>query len=109
MHGLKWCTGLVLVHLVVIACLMLLSGCGFTESGDLYRDVSQKKAAKVADQTLENAYWMTCYASSVGAVRRKYGTSQENAFIYHNFCLRGATPGASPINPILELLKEEED
>lgn len=87
------------------ALIILVSGCGLTDSGDTFRNYFQEKAAKVTTQTLDNAVWFICDAASVGSIRKRFGSSPQTAFIYHNFCLRGINPKANIINPSLMIIK----
>ena len=44
------------------------------------------KAAEIQDQALANAEYAICNAFSVGAIRRRYGKSNELAAAYNNLC-----------------------
>lgn len=81
--------------------VILVSGCGLTDKGNAFRDYFQNKSQKVSKQMLDNAIWYTCEAASVGSIREKFGSSQESAYFYHNYCLRSINLGANVINPEL--------
>lgn len=72
--------------LILIAVLMLLSACGVTRKGDEIRDKVRDTVASVADQGLENAESLLCFASTVGSVRRRYGSNPERWESYWRFC-----------------------
>ncbi len=72
---------------ILLACLPLaLGGCGFTEKGNLIRDVIAKKAEAVAEQTLENNERYMCEFARVGAVKKKYGQTKADADAYNHIC-----------------------
>lgn len=85
------------------ALIVLVSSCGLTDKGDAFRDYFQNKQQKVSKQMLDNAIWYTCEAASVGSIREKFGSSQESAYFYHNYCLRGISLGSNVINPGLSV------
>lgn len=86
----------------LIVAAFVLSGCGFTETGDAFRTVIADKGAKAMDEGLANAEWFMCNAVSVGAVRRRYGHSPKLSFAYDVLCSRDQllplvpTPGSVP-------------
>ena len=67
----------------IILLAMFLGGCA---QGDLLRETIKVRGAKIADQGLADAMWVTCYAASVGAVVRKFGRTVEDAETYRAFC-----------------------
>ena len=91
--------------LLAFALVILVSGCGLTDKGNAFRNYFQEKAAIATTQMLDNSVWYTCEAASIGSIRKRFGSSQQTAFIYHNFCLRGINPNANIINPELNVQK----
>lgn len=76
-----------IMYLVLFFLLMLtLSACGLTPQGDAIREYVKETGATVADNALENAEWVICYAATVGSVKRRYGTSPESMAVYNEFC-----------------------
>lgn len=79
-------------------CLLLLAACGpFSEA----RQDFQVKAAQAADEALEIHVWGTCWAPSVGAVRRRFGVTIDSQAAYNDFCALSTPtsdlfPGAAP-------------
>lgn len=67
----------------VLAGAFLLAGC---ESIDTARDLIKQKGAKLADEGLTDAEWLVCSASSIGAIKRRYGRTVERADTYKEFC-----------------------
>ena len=63
--------------------LLLLGACGAIDTA---RDVVKVKGAEIADEALTDAEWVVCYASSVGAIKRRYGRTIESAGAYKDFC-----------------------
>lgn len=54
--------------------LAFLTGCGTV---DAYRSIAADKTADAADQSLETGMWLTCEGASVGAIMRRYPTTDE--------------------------------
>jgi len=97
-----------MVRFVIIAvCILTLSACGFTSSGDTYREAFKAKGKKVAGQTLENAEWVICRAAPVGSVKDRYGISEEKALAYRNLCKPNISDGPTIIGPPGMTIKEE--
>ena len=67
-----------------VALAILLSGCATTAR---LVDTAKVTGAGTSDRALQDAVWWTCYGSSVGAVKRLYGRSQERAELYREFCV----------------------
>jgi len=67
--------------------LLIIAGCGFTSEGDFARKAVKEYGAQAYDEGLENAEWFICNAVSVGAIRRKYGRTEERAQTYRQLCL----------------------
>ena len=83
---------------VVFGCLvvvMLLSGCG---TSDVYRGAVATHGAEAADDVLETSVWGVCMAATIGAVRRAYGDSRQEAQAYAEFCNNGGVGTADLIN-----------
>ena len=80
--------------------LLLLSGCGFTATGDWVRDTIKVKGAQAYDEGLANAEWELCEMSSIGSIKRRYGTSLDRSFAYNEFCDQSG---------IIDILQPEED
>jgi len=66
--------------------LLMVAGCGFTQEGDFARIAVKEYGAQAYDEGLENAEWFICNAVSIGAVRRKYGKTEERAQTYRRLC-----------------------
>ena len=77
---------------------VLLAGCGLTPQGDAVRSGIATKGAELADNALENAEWVVCFAASIGSVKRRYGVTPERAKEYSNFC---PTPTSGDIGTLL--------
>ncbi len=73
-----------LIYIPVILTLALLLGA--CETADTARDVIRVKGAQTSDQTLTDALWVVCKASTIGAIERRYGMTVESAQMYHRFC-----------------------
>ncbi len=71
---------------ILLPVLLLVGGCGFTEQGDLAREVISAKGAQAMDEGLRNAEFFICRAASVGAVMRRYGTTGEKARAWRILC-----------------------
>lgn len=63
----------------ILLIAFLMSGCAQLE-------VIKDKGAQVNDGVLDNAVWTTCYASSIGSIRRRFGVSPDSAAAYEMFC-----------------------
>ncbi len=66
--------------------LLLLAGCGLTLEGDAARLAVQQYGAQAYDEGLANAEWFICNAATIGAVRRKYGKTEDMAATYRRLC-----------------------
>ena len=66
-----------------ILALALLGGCATLDTA---RDVVKQKGAQAADTALLDAEWLVCKATSIGAVKRRYGQTMETAETYRRFC-----------------------
>lgn len=65
---------------------LLLAGCGFTPEGNLVRDTVKQAGAQAFDEGLANAEWFICNAATIGAIRRRYGKSEDMAQTYRRLC-----------------------
>ncbi len=65
---------------IYFALALLLGGCATA------RDVAKQKGAQAADSALLDAEWLVCKATSIGAVKRRYGQTVESAETYRRFC-----------------------
>ena len=74
--------------LYILGLIVLLGACGFTPQGNLIRDVVKQGTQKAGDAGLENAIWFMCEGAPVGAVKRRYG-STDAAEAYAKLCERG--------------------
>ena len=74
-----------LIHVLSLACV--LTGCGFTTTGDRVRDAAKQYGAQAMDEGLANAEFFICRAASVGSVFRRYGRSKETAEAWKTLCL----------------------
>lgn len=72
--------------IIALACLSLTVGCGFTKEGDLARTAVSEGGAQAMDEGLVNAEWFICNAASIGAVKRRYGRTKEQADSYNALC-----------------------
>ncbi len=72
----------------LFSCLFLLSSCASIEAG---KQIVALKGAEISDKALTDAVWWTCQGSSVGAVKRMYGTTAERAALYREFCKGSGT------------------
>jgi hypothetical protein len=62
---------------------LFLAGC---TSFDVGKTIAQDKGAEAADEALDLGIWHTCQASTIGAVRRRFGDSQDTWEMYQRFC-----------------------
>ena len=69
-----------------LALLLVLTACGFTETGAALRDAVTVKAAEAYDEGLANAELFICRAASVGSVQRRYGRSRDLAEAWRALC-----------------------
>lgn len=65
---------------------LFLAGCGLTSEGQLVKEAIKVKGAIVADAGLDNGLWFVCNATTIGSVRRLFGTSADRALAYRDFC-----------------------
>ncbi len=72
--------------LALILPLLSMTACGFTEQGDLARQVVSAKGAQAMDEGLVNAEFFICRAASVGSVTRRYGSTAEKARAWRTLC-----------------------
>lgn len=77
-----------------ILILIVLSGCG---TSDVYRGAVATHGAEAADDVLETSVWGVCMAATIGAVRRAYGDSRQEAQAYADFCNNGGVGTADLI------------
>ena len=78
-----------------------LAGCGFTDTGNLVWDASSRAGAQAFDEGLANAEWFICQAASIGAVKRRYGQSAEDAAAYNALCAQAGSEliiGSPPVD-----------
>ena len=76
---------------LLIAGLISLAGCGFTDTGDFIRKTASQAGAQAFDEGLVNAEWFICQAASIGAIKRRYGQSAEAAAAYDALCARSGS------------------
>ncbi len=69
---------------IPICLALFLAGC--SAQAILLKEQAQEEAAKIADQALDIGIWNTCFASSIGAIKRRFGDSPETAEMYARFC-----------------------
>ena len=69
--------------LVICSGLLILGACAQV---DLAKKVIAVKGAEVSATILTDAEWVLCRAASVGSVKDRYGTTEERATTYHEFC-----------------------
>jgi len=69
--------------IIILVSILALGACA---NLDTARTTVAVKGAEVSDQVLADAHWATCYAASVGAVRRLYGQTVDRAATYKDFC-----------------------
>lgn len=96
---IKFCS-ILLISLSVAAC-------GFSTKGDFFREAIKQKGKKIAGQTLENSVWYICRGSPVGAVKDRFGISDEKTEAYNNICITDPINGKSSVIDSPRLLKEE--
>ena len=60
----------------------------------------KERGAIISDKGLEDAAWYICAVSPVGAVKRKFGRTAEEAETYRAFCHGSGTATANPIAPV---------
>ena len=70
----------------VIVAVFMLGACGFTPEGQAVRLAVKQYSAQAADTELENLEWAICNALTVGAFKRKYGSSQTKATAWRTLC-----------------------
>ena len=61
---------------------------------------AKEKAAEAADAALSLSHWQQCYASSVGAVKRKYGGNPTLMNAYNTLCDEGHFFVIEPDEPV---------
>ncbi len=71
-----------------IILFLLLSACASIDTAKMAVAV---KGAEISDTVLKDAVWWTCQGSSVGAVKRMYGSTAERAALYREFCQGSGT------------------
>lgn len=77
----------------VIAVSVLLTGCA--EWGAIKSGVSVH-GARLADEQLITARWMSCEAATVGAIRRKYKDDPVGMRAWQDFCSLKAEQAITP-------------
>jgi len=87
--------------LLAVIPLLALSGCGFTERGDVVREAVTTKVKDVSRQTLRNNVEYMCELARVGAVREEFGTTQDLFDAYDTMC-KAQDQNVGPINPPAE-------
>lgn len=88
-----------LAILAPLVAMVALASCSVVPGAQPLVDQGRETAEGAADDLIDAAIWHMCYASSVGSVRREFGTSAERAELYHALC---ETPGAVlPVEPNL--------
>ncbi len=94
---------------ICIICLLgiVVASCGFTTQGDFFREVVKQKGKKIAGQTLENSVWYLCRGSPIGAVKDRFGVSDEKILAYNNICKTDFPTGDNNIIESPELIEEE--
>ena len=65
--------------LLIILTVMMLQGC-------TQWNMFKGNAAKVTDGALEAGEWEMCTATSIGAIRRRYGNNEDLATAWQLFC-----------------------
>ena len=78
-----------------IPLLLLLGACTSVQT---VKDTIAVKGAQTSDQVLIDAEWWVCSAATVGAVKRRYGTTAERADLYREFCDGSGT--ANVVTPV---------
>lgn len=68
-----------------LAMTIILSGCMST-------DVVRNAAATLYDEGLDTSERFICNDSSIGAIKRRYGSSPERANAWKQFCATPVTP-----------------
>lgn len=72
---------------LVLAALLALAACGNArEAAREGFEALQTEGAAAADTLAKGAEWVVCNAATVGAVRRRWGQSVEEAKVYAAFC-----------------------
>jgi len=69
-----------------ICALLLVAGLPACQSSDRVRETIKQEGAGFYDRVLDDAAFVICRGSSIGAVRRKYGGTAEAAEAYNAFC-----------------------
>lgn len=75
---------------------VVLGGCGFTATGDAYREFLKSRGQKAADQTAKNAKDYLCEFARVGSISRLF-INPEDRFSYLKIC--SDMPPMAPILP----------
>ena len=70
-------------QLIIITLLLTLSGCA------TYHTVIAERGAEASDAALESVVWTLCNATPVGAVRRKFTTTELQS-AYNTICATAA-------------------
>ena len=72
---------------LALAALLALAACGNArEAAREGFEALQTEGAAAADTLAKGAEWVVCNAATVGAVRRRWGQSVEDAKVYAAFC-----------------------
>jgi hypothetical protein len=77
----------------VLISIFTLTGCA--EWGAVKSSIATH-GARIADEELVTARWLTCEAATVGAVRRKYSGDPEGLAAWQGFCRLKAEAAAVP-------------
>ncbi len=70
----------------IVIVLFLLSGCGFTQTGDTIRTFVKEGSLQVMSEGLNNALWFQCELAAIGVLKRKFQISAEMANAYNTIC-----------------------
>jgi len=75
----------------IIALTLLLGAC--TAQGAAYKAAVVQAATKTADLLLADAEFIMCRGASVGAIRRRYWTSDDRASAWRTLCSQAIPDG----------------
>ena len=84
-------------HVLLLATILALGGCGFTTQGDAIRSGIETYGSQAMDEGLNSAEFFICRAASVGSVIRRYGKDKAQADAWKTLCL--GDPDADILEP----------
>ncbi len=71
------------MRIIPIFLALFLAGCAGYDTG---KALAIEKGTQAADEALDLGIFNTCQASTIGAVRRRFGDTPETWDMYQKFC-----------------------